>query len=150
MPNGLVVGDVLEIRLTGGVAYAAFAGKNGSLGDAIWVVPIVFPSPTKDWKAVFERDGFFVFYAANAAVRRKLVQKVGFSTDAMRPLPAKRRSAVDVDDDGAVTKWLITQGSERIVRRASEVDEHERNLPIATIWNHESLKDAILSGRRPT
>jgi hypothetical protein len=53
MANALVVGDVLELTLPGGVAYVTYAGRNESLGDAIWIVPKIFVTPREDWKMVF-------------------------------------------------------------------------------------------------
>jgi hypothetical protein len=139
MANALVVGDVLELTLPGGVAYVTYAGRNESLGDAIWIVPKIFVTPREDWKMVFSEEGYFAFYPANAAVRRKLVRKVGFSAEAMRLLPRRRRSEADSDDQGNVTSWLIIEGKERVVRPDTDLDETERELPIASSWNHEYL-----------
>jgi hypothetical protein len=65
--NNLAVGDVLEIICPTGVAYVAYAGRNESLGDAIWIVPKVFSQPTDDWSLVFSGPGYFAFYAAHTA-----------------------------------------------------------------------------------
>lgn len=148
MANALVVGDILEVTLPAGVAYVSYAGKNESLGDAIWVVPRVLPAPTTDWKAVFAGEGYFAFYPANAAVRRRLVRKVGHSIDAMHLVPAKRRNVANVDATGTVTSWVITEGTTRVPRSDAELDESERQLPVADIWNHQYLIEAIASGMR--
>jgi hypothetical protein len=80
--NNLALGDVLEVACPAGVAYVAYAGRNESLGDALWVVPTVFSAPRDDWSTVFRVPGYFAFYGAHAALRKKLVRKVGYSTDA--------------------------------------------------------------------
>jgi hypothetical protein len=149
MANSLSIGDILQFACQGGVAYVTYAGKNDSLGDAIWVAARVFPGPTEDWREVFSEPGYFTFYPAHTAVKRKLVQKVGYSTDAIRFLPSKRRSAVSIDKNGKVTSWLITEGASRTHRRDDELNEDERQLPIADIWNHQYLIDAIATGWMP-
>jgi hypothetical protein len=142
-------GDILEFDCPGGVAYFSYAGKHASLGDAIWVVPRVFPQPTDDWSSAFGGEGYFAFYPATSAVRRKLVRKVGFAPAALRLLPTKRRNVVNVDAHGAVTSWLITDGTVRVPRRDSELSSEERNLPIANIWNHKFLVESIGRGWTP-
>jgi hypothetical protein len=147
--NNLAVGDVLEVACPAGVGYVAYAGRNDSLGDAVWVVPKVFSQPTDDWSAVFAGLGYFAFYGAHAALRKKLVRKVGYSTDAIRMLPAQRRSSTNVLDDEQPSAWLITEGSTRSVRRNEDLSDEERLLPIAEIWNHPYLVDAISTGWMP-
>ena len=149
MADSLAIGDVLEITCPGGVAYMAYAGREASMGDAIWLVPKVYAAPTDAWTQIFAGKGYFVFYPAHTALRRKLVRKVGYSTDAIRPLPSKQRSVVNRDEGGRVTRWLISEGRNRVPRRDEDLDEFERNLPIADIWNHPYLIDAIERGYVP-
>lgn len=143
------MGDVLEITCPAGVAYVAYAGRNESLGDALWVVPKVFRRPTDDWRMVFSELGYFAFYPAHTALRRKLVRKAGYSTDAIRMLPLRRRSPTNVLDDEKPNSWLITEGSTRTVHRDEDLTVEERMLPIAEIWNHPQLIDAISTGWMP-
>jgi hypothetical protein len=77
------------------------------------------------------------------------VRKVGYSTDAIRMLPTQRRSSTNVLDDEKSSSWLITEGSTRIVRRDEELSIEERMLPIAEIWNHPYLVDAITTRWMP-
>lgn len=149
MAPSVSVGDILEVVCPTGVAYVSYAGRHETLGDGIWVVPRVFAEPTDDWHAVFAGDGYFAFYPAQTALRRKLVRKVGYSIDAIRPLPAKRRMAASLDEREPVTTWLIVEGDARIARSADQLDQDERRLPLAEIWNHPYLIEAITSGRMP-
>ena len=131
MTNALVVGDILELVLSGGVAYVSYAGKNEALGDAVWVVPKVLPGPTTDWTVVFDGDGYFAFYPATTAVRRKLVRKVGHAIEAMHLVPTRRRGVANVDAAGNVTSWVITEGTTRVPRSDAELSDAERQLPVA-------------------
>ena len=149
MAAWFAIGDILEIECPTGVAYVSYAGRHQELGDGIWVVPRVFAKPTDDWRAVFGGVGYFIFYPAHAALGWKLVRKAGYSIDAIRPLPAKRRMAADLDEREQVTTWLIVEGNTRVARPANELDDEERQLPLAEIWNHAALIDAVTSGRTP-
>src|ERR1051326_5144227 len=108
MAAWLAIGDILEVVCPTGVAYVSYAGRHQQLGDAIWVVPRVFAYPTNDWRAVFAGSGYLIFYPAHAALRAKLVRKVGYSIDAIRSLPTKRRIAASLDEHEQVVTWLIT------------------------------------------
>jgi hypothetical protein len=143
MARILTIGDVLEIAFPRGFAYIAYAGRHDSLGDAVWVVPRVYATPTRAWESVFGDKGYFAFYPAHAAVRHKLVKKVDYSTHAIRLLPSQRRSITSKDENGKAASWLITEGNVRTPRRDEDLSEDERMLPIASIWNHEYLLDAI-------
>jgi len=113
----------------------SYAGKNESMGDAIWVIPVAFEAAMRDWESVFSHEGYFVFYPAHTAVRRKLVKKVGYSPHAIRMLPAARRTSATPFSEGKTTAWLITKGATCFTRSDEELDENERMLPIATVWN---------------
>lgn len=149
MSNILSVGDILEIRLPSGVAYASYGGRDEALGDAIWVVPRVFPTPVDGWSSVFGDEGYFVFYPAHSAIRQKLVRRAGHAIEAMRLVPTGQRTAGRVDEQGNVAEWLITEGATRTRRSASEMTERDWALPLAVVWNHAYLVEAIAEDRRP-
>jgi hypothetical protein len=143
MSNILSVGDILEISCETGIGYASYAGKHSWLGDAIWIVPELFKAPRSDWSTVFGELGFFTFYAAHTALRHKLVRKVGYAIEAMRPVPAFVRTAVNKGQNGLVLSWLITDGVARTPRKDTEMSAEERLLPIGAIWNHKLLCERL-------
>jgi hypothetical protein len=77
------------------------------------------------------------------------VRKVGHSVDAMHLVPVRRRNAVNFDSEGNVTTWLITEGTVQGPCSDTDLDDDERRLPVADIWNHQYLIEAISSGLRP-
>ena len=145
MSNVLAVGDVLEVACAGGVAYFSYAGKHGWLGDAIWIVPSIFKSSCTDFGSIFAERGYFAFYPLHAALRQKIVRKVGYAVEAIRVLPINVRSVVNRDALGRVSSWLITDGQSRLPRTDEELSYEERQLPIGAIWNHKMLCERIES-----
>ena len=136
MAASLAIGDVLEFECLGGWAYLSYAGKDRSMGDAVWVVLEVFPTRRSDWARVFDRAGFWLFYPAHATLRGKLIKKVGYSEKSIRMLPRLRRNIVTEDESGAVRSWYITDGTSRVPKLDAELTDEERLLPISEIWNH--------------
>ena len=149
MSDILAVGDVFEVACAGGIAYVSYAGKHGWLGDAIWIVPSTFESRRNDFGTVFAEPGYFAFYPLHAALRQKIVRKVGFAVEAIRLLPVNVRSAVNRDALGRISSWLITDGQSKLPRTDEELSYEERQLPIGTIWNHKMLCERIGSGWNP-
>ena len=143
------VGDIFEIVLGTGVAYVSFAGKDAILGTAIWVVPTIFPTYQKDWTYVFSQKGYFVFYAIHTALRHRHLRRVGHSVDAIRWLPVLRRNAIQTDNVGHVTRWLITDGKIHLPKNDSDLTLEERCLPISDMWNHKYLVAKIQAGWMP-
>jgi hypothetical protein len=95
----------------------------------------------------FMGEGYHAFYPAHAAIRQGLVQLIGYCVEALRQPPAKVRQAINVDRDGTVRSWLITDGISETPRR--DLAPEEEALPIASIWNHGLLIERIVQGWRP-
>jgi hypothetical protein len=149
MSSHLAVGDILELSCDGGVAYVSYAGKHSWLGDAIWVVPELFATPQSEWSRIFAKDGYFAFYAVDAGLRHKHLRRVGYALEAMSPIPVLVRTAVNKDENGAVTSWLITDGVVRIPKKDAELSADERLLPIGAIWNYKLLCERLVNRWKP-
>jgi hypothetical protein len=89
----------------------------------------------------------FLFYPAHATLRAKLVQKAGYSEEAIRMLPRLRRNIVSEDERGVVTSWYITDGTSREPKLDSDLTDEERRLPISEIWNQAFLLEHLESRR---
>lgn len=150
MSSIVSVGDILEISCENAVGYVSYAGKHDWFGDAIWVVPGLFPSESRgNWSAIFGRDGYFTFYPVHAAIKQKLLQKVGYALEAIRPIPTAVRTVVNIDESGRALSWLITDGSVRTPRKDAELSTEERSLPIGSIWNHKLLCERVTARWTP-
>ena len=149
MSNILSIGDILEVSCERGIGYVSYAGQHSWLGDAIWVVPEIFNAARSDWSTLFDHSGYFTFYPVHAALRQKLIRKVGYAIEAMRPVPALVRTAVNKDESGRVVSWLITDGKARTPRKDAELSAAERSLPIGAIWNHKLLCERLEQQWKP-
>jgi hypothetical protein len=149
MTSRLSAGDVLEVQCSGRLGYISYVGKHDSLGDVVWIVPQTFDTTQRDFDKIFREPGYFAFYPATTALRQGLLRIAGYSIEALHPLPIRRRQAVNEDESGSVTLWVITDGSERTPKRDVELSPDDRALPIADIWNHAYLCDRLSEGWRP-
>jgi len=140
-------GDVLEIACEEGYAYLVYIGRHERLGDAVLVIRTVFPDRQRDAEALTRSPAYIIFYPAASAVRARLVKRIGRSETGIPPVPVWVRSAVNVEHDGRVRSWLVTDGKERIPRRS--LSEAETQLPIASIWNHPLLLERLKTGWSP-
>jgi hypothetical protein len=149
MSKSVAAGDILEVSCDGALGYASYAGRHPWLGDAMWLAQGSYPTPTTDWGRVFTEPGFIVFYPVHASLRQKLIRKVGYAIEAIRPAPEFVRNPVETDTMGHAISWLVTDGVSRYPRLDSELTAAERELPIGAIWNHKLLCERIRSGWHP-
>lgn len=143
MPKRLKIGDVLEIGAASGLVYVQYLGKHPEYGDAIAVCsmehsrrPVVAPD--------LFRNGYVIFYPANAAVSQNLARVVGNLPAADVPTRLRRPG---VRSEAGVETWIIEDESGEHVKRTLSADE--RQMPLAVIWNHEMLLQRISEGWRP-
>lgn len=137
------VGEVLEVQLQRGLGYAQYLGTHELDGDAVAVVPRVFPERPAIEPALLY-DSYVTFYPVHLALRQKLVQVVGHLPAAPIPKVFRRQGAMSGRE---VLTWLIDDGPTTTVKR--ELSEEELRIPIAGIWNHEYLLNRIAEGWRP-
>jgi hypothetical protein len=140
-------GDVLELECQGSYAYLIYIGRHAQLGGTIRVIPKLFAEQPTDLEAIGQMPGYVTFYPVGAALRAKLVKRIGHSSRGEASVPVWVRNAINVDADGRVRSWLVTDGDQRIPRQALSAEEQE--LPIATIWNHPLLVHRISTGWSP-
>ena len=139
----LVGGEILEVPVGDKFGYVQFIGEHREYGDAILVSPVLHKRQAH-FPTGFFSSGYVTFYPAGLAVSNKLVEVVAQSSPPKLPKRFRRPGA---KRDGAVDTWVIEGGWREIVRQ--NLTEEERRLPIAGIWNHESLRERIANGWTP-
>jgi hypothetical protein len=136
-------GDAFEVRVGDQYAYLLYVGRHPDYGDAVFVNPSLYPSEMQAGDALFT-NGYVTFYPATAALRQRLIRKVGSVTAKLMP-PRWRRAGARY---GTLIKtWVIEDDHSEYV--TSQLTPAERQLPIASIWNHEFLVGRIREGWSP-
>lgn len=148
-------GDVLEVEFprvpspeaafpNGGFGYVAYVGKHPEDGDAIQIRPLVFAVRPQITDELFS-ESFVALYPAHLALKEGLATVVGRVTPMPMPTIFRRRGGID--RSGKVLNWLIEQENVTISR--DSLTPAERQLPIASVWNHELLLIRISQGWKP-
>lgn len=131
--------------------FLCYLGRHEALGDTLWVSSDTYPQDAKSDCRSLCGDGYYVFYPATAAVRRKLISRAGYCPEAMRVMPRLLRYSSPFAREGEPQIWRIAEDARvdsPFVIRASLTSE-EAELPEAAIWNHLYLLDRLRSGWHP-
>jgi hypothetical protein len=141
------VGDILEVRVPGGLAYLQYIAKHARYGEMILVSSPRHRVRPQATTRLF--DGAYVtFYPVGAAVRHGLVDIVGHAPISAGTPPTRfRRTGARPRDGGPVETWVIEDESGETVR--TSLSDEERSLPIVRLLNHEALIHYIVTGWRP-
>lgn len=144
-------GDVLSVQTNGRKWHMCYIGRHASLGDTVWV-----SSQNRELAAAldchaFMSDGYYVFYPATAAIRRKMITRAGYCPEGMRMMPRLFRYSSPLVREGESQIWRIAEdarvGTPFVIRDSLTVEEAE--LPEAAIWNHEFLLERLRTGWHP-
>ncbi|MEX2112559.1 MAG: hypothetical protein WD845_05200 [Pirellulales bacterium] len=91
---------------------------------------------------MIDKAGYLTFYPARAAVSQGLTQVVASSQlPHSISIPHRYRRVGARSRDGKVLTWIIVDDGRETLRHT--LNESERKLPIAAIWNHQMLCDRI-------
>lgn len=140
-------GDVIEIRVPGGTAYAQYVGEHPSLGGTLLLDPTVQAEPLLDTSRFDGSTGYYVFYPVRAAVRAGLVTVRAPAPLENATVPERLRRAGVRSPDGRVLTWIVLDRSGLSV--FERLEDGQRTLPIGAIWNHEMLVHRIAEGWTP-
>ena len=141
-------GDILELQTPRGLSYAQYVGKHTEYGDVIRVVSGWHGHRVTDFVGLLSQSGYLAFYPASAAVKNGLAEIVG-----SHPLPVgvsvpqSLRRAGARGRTGQVLTWIVEIAGHDIV--CKELDEAQRKLPIAAVWDHALLIERISQGWSP-
>jgi len=143
MRKRLVGGEILEVPVGKRFGYVQFLGEHREYGDAVLVNPELHDRQAS-FPSNFFSSGYVTFYPACDAVTQKRVEVVAQSSPPRLPKRFRRPKA---EHDGAVESWVIEGGWRNVVKQT--LSDEERKLPIASVWEHESLRERIASGWTP-
>jgi hypothetical protein len=136
-------GDILEIPLTKGFAYAQYTHRHPTHGGLLRVLDGIFTEPIRDENHLTRLPvRFTTFFPVGAAVNRGILTIV--CRAAIRPefrgFPVFRMSA------GGDSNWWLWDGEKEW--KVGRLSPEQRRLPIASIWNGGMLVHRIESGWR--
>ncbi len=144
----LIAGDVLELTHDHGVSYVAYVGRHEDIGEAIWVIPQIFPARPPDLCTVFEQGGFNIFYSVKRAVKAGMAIKVGHCANAVHPVPTLMRFLLEHDTDGYVTQSYLSADGFHCTPVGVPTAE-QLAIPVAEVWSHSVLLERSASGWTP-
>lgn len=158
MPHRLRSGDVLEVEFPkvpspsvafpdGGFGYLTYVGKHHHNGDAVRVCPRVFHEQPEITDGLFV-DSYIAFYPANVALVHKLVRVVGRLAPVAMPTTF-RRGPFKLGEVTLPYQIDVYNGKECKTYLKYSLSEEEKNLNMATVYNHEALLCTISQGWRP-
>ncbi|MBO9123004.1 MULTISPECIES: hypothetical protein [unclassified Rhizobium] len=142
-------GDVFEINTARGEAYVQFMQKNKLMGSAIRVLPGTYVGGNSDIESLVRTDaGYWIFFPLSAALKAKVVRRVGaFEIPShSKKLPLFRSGVVD-PATGRIENWWLWDGENS--RMVGAITDEQRRLPIKSIWNDTLLVERIEQGWSP-
>ena len=143
------IGDIIEIKTRGGLAYAQFTHKVPRYGALIRVLPGLYdvrPAAFKELVNLEER--FFIFFPLGAALYRGLVTVVSNETipERVQKFPLMRKPGM-IDRSGKVLNWWLWDGQREWP--VSALSPEQQKLSIASILNDTLLIERIEMGWLP-
>jgi hypothetical protein len=148
-----VLGDVVEIPLVGGFAYAQYVFKHTDppqYGELIRVLPGVFDVPPDNLQALVEGpDRFVQFYPLGVAVSARFVRIVGqFDVpDRFRTLPLFKAGGFNDPKTKEIRSWWLWDGQKSWQEDPLAVEHYD--LPDRGIVGHPLLMELIETGWHP-
>jgi hypothetical protein len=142
------IGDVIEVPLTRGLAYAHYVHRNAQFGNLLRVFGTVFearPSTAVLEELVAGEPQFLAFFPLQAALNQEIVAVAGRvepSAEAAR-LPLFRAGNANPKTRKVETWWLWDGEKEWPIGKLSPA---QRDLPIQQIVTDVILVDRIESG----
>jgi len=142
-------GDIIEIPIRQGLAYAQYTHRVKPYGALIRVFETTRRQRPRDWAAMAVSPiAFSVFFPLNSAVRQKVVQVVG------RTEVAAWNRALPVFRDGnphpvtrKVDTWWLWDGEREW--EVGTLTPEQRRMPILGVWDVVMLVARIEEGWRP-
>ncbi|MDD2760096.1 MAG: hypothetical protein PHH11_07365 [Methylomonas sp.] len=140
------IGDVIEIPIPDGLAYAQYTHKHLKYGALLHVLPGVHHSPVNDFSGLVALlPQFVAFFPLGAACNRGIVRVV-----ANEPIPFHAqafpifRSCVKTPN--GCGPWWLWDGSREW--KVGELEEEMKSLPLHEIVNDTLLIARIVQGWR--
>jgi hypothetical protein len=137
------IGDVIEIPIRHGLAYAQFSHLHPRYNALLRVLPGKFKSrPSDMMELVGAKEMFVTFFPLQAALNQGIVH---FVTNLPVPRVATAfplfRTGVEDPKTGRVKDWWLWDGEKEW--KVGHINAEQRKLPLRGIWNDTLLIERI-------
>ncbi len=144
-------GDILEIVVPSGYAYAQYVLKDATYGYLIRVLPNIHEKQLQHVSDLAkQKERFFLFYPLRAELQD---EHTILSIVANEDLPKHCRQfpllrSAGERKNGQVLKWFLWDG--KVYQKLDELKPEHYDLSIASIWNRPLLVERIVSDWKPS
>ena len=139
------IGDVVEIPVAGGFAYAHYSHRHSRYGALLRVLKGIFDERPDDMSQIVDREyQFTTFFPLSAACREGIVTIVVNEDlpERAKEFPTFRARAVGLN--GAKGPWWLWDGENEW--QIGSLEAGMESLPIRGVWNDTLLVSRIESG----
>ena len=140
------IGDIVEIRVRLGFAYAQYTHKHSQYGALLRVFDEIHLSKSSDFKKIARGAvRFSVFFPLQAAINKGIFSIVGNSCvrDELKEFPIFRAGMIN-PLSGKVDAWWLWDGEKE--ERIGVLTEDQKKYPIRGVWNDTLLVERIENG----
>lgn len=149
MAHRAKIGDILEIPIANGLAYAQYTHQHPTHGGLIRVFDTIFDSRPNDLSELVKGPvRFSTFLPVRAAVSRGIFKVIGHHEVA--PFNQRFpifRNGIEDPKTKKVSVWWFWDGEKEW--KVGEIRPEERKMPIVGVWNATMLVKRIEEGWRP-
>ena len=138
------IGDIIEIPLPTGNAYAQFTHKHPQYGALIRVLKSIYPEiPAKLGELLIDEPLFITFFPLGAAINRNVVKVVSNVDvpDHSKQFPIFKAGVPNAQ--GKVETWWLWDGENET--RVDSLSEEQKDYPVRGVINDTLLVERISS-----
>ena len=143
------IGDIVEIPLSMGFAYAQYTHKHPQYGALLRVYDCIFPSKQSDVDVISSKNlAFSCFLPVSAVLKRGIFGAVSNANvrGDFQQFPMFRAGIINRETKKVETWWLWDGQREW---RVGNLTPEQRKFPIRGIWNDTYLIEKIEAGWKP-
>lgn len=143
----LKIGDVFSIETLNGIAYFQYVHKNEDIGSLIRILPNLYKDHQKDRlnKFVEQKELYLIHFPLGAALRRKIVSKMGnYPIPKDFVLPKNFRSKHIIK--GEFICWHVVNYENWQRESIEKLNENQKQLSPWGTWNDTLLKERLVEG----
>lgn len=148
MSTQIMVGDIIEIPVKGGFAYAQYILKHEGYGYLISVFPQIRKEPLENFSELSEDiKHYATFFPIESVVKQKI-----FNVVSNLPIPEYAKDfplfkTGIKNKEGVIETWWLWDGEKEW--KVGKLTDKQKSLPDRGIWNHTLLIERIEEGWSP-